>query len=208
MAQIYGRNRNIIVNIVYPEGVTGNPQVTLPAGRTFAQIESLLPKPEKVDYKLTHWSIEGADGAAVEPSTEITSGMTLYPVFVNNVCYITFDLQGGTGNIPQQKVTKGQTWAYVKGLITNPTREGHNFTGFSETVGGAVLSDEFTFNVDNITIYALWEIIRVTVSFDPNGGSPTPDSQVVDYGTTWGQIKGKVQSPTKEGYTFLGWEVA
>lgn len=206
MALLYGRNRNIVVNIIYPEGVTGEPKVNVPSGRTFAQIVQYLPKPEKVDFRLDHWSLT-LDGEAIDPNTKVTSGMTFYPVYVNNVCYITFDLQGGQGNVPQQKVTKGQTWGYVKGLINNPTLTGHNFGGFSENISGSALSDEYVFNVDTITIYALWTPYNFTITFNVDGGTPQPSNIPIRYGTTWGQIKAQAGTLTKEGYTFANWSM-
>lgn len=207
MGYFHSRNRNAIVNLVLPEGASGaDASIKLPSGKPFSSVQKLLPKPEKVDYKFSHWSL--ADGGEVVPAeTEIVTGMTFYAVFVYNISTVSFNTDGGT-DVAQQKVTKGQTWAYVKTLITNPTKTGYNFIHWSDSAGGAALSDEFVFTADTVTIYAVYEIIKVRVTFNANGGNPTPPTQTVDYGTTWAQIKDSVQSPTKEGYTFLGWEVA
>ena len=42
-----------------------------------------------------------------------------------------------------------------------------------------------------------------TVTFDSNGGSVNPTSKIVRYGETYGNLP----TPTKAGYTFLGWNL-
>jgi len=50
----------------------------------------------------------------------------------------------------------------------------------------------------SLTLYAKW---RCTVSFDPNGGSPEPDNQVVDIGATLASVN----PPAKVNYSFDAW---
>lgn len=47
----------------------------------------------------------------------------------------------------------------------------------------------------------------VTVTFDAAGGLPEQDPIQVEEGSSWRDIKGKVTSPSKSGYNFLGWSV-
>ena len=60
----------------------------------------------------------------------------------------------------------------------------------------------------NIPLYANWEknVTPATdfiLNFDLNGGSGnTPDNQTIKEGA----LASKIANPTKDGYTFKGWE--
>lgn len=53
---------------------------------------------------------------------------------------------------------------------------------------------------ENHTLYAIWEPYY-TVTFDPNGGTLSQNTKQVLYNEPYGELP----TPTKEGYTFLGW---
>ena len=77
---------------------------------------------------------------------------------------------------------------------------GYTFGGWNKADGTAwdYASDKVT---DNITLYAKWAANTYTITFDTAGGSEiAPITQ--DYGT---QIAAPA-NPTREGYTFIGWD--
>ena len=77
---------------------------------------------------------------------------------------------------------------------------GYTFGGWNKADGTAwdYASDKVT---DNITLYAKWAANTYTITFDTAGGSEiAPITQ--DYGT---QIT-TPEAPTREGYTFIGWD--
>ena len=79
---------------------------------------------------------------------------------------------------------------------------GYTFGGWNKADGTAwdYASDKVT---DNITLYAKWAANTYTITFDTAGGSEiAPITQ--DYGT---QITAPAD-PTREGYTFIGWDKA
>ena len=89
-------------------------------------------------------------------------------------------------------------------LATRPdaptTTPGYTFGGWNKVDGTAwnYASDKVT---DNITLYAKWTANTYTITFDTAGGSEiAPITQ--DYGT---QIAAPA-NPTREGYTFIGWD--
>ena len=83
------------------------------------------------------------------------------------------------------------------------TRAGYTQIGWATVDGGEKiygLDDVYTQN-EALTLYPVWNTNKYTITFDTNGGSEiAPITQ--DYGT---QIAAPAD-PTKEGYTFIGWD--
>ncbi|WP_418775675.1 InlB B-repeat-containing protein, partial [Hominenteromicrobium sp.] len=77
----------------------------------------------------------------------------------------------------------------------DPTREGYTFIGWDTEI-------PTTMPAENMTITAKWKVNSYTITFDTAGGSEiAPITQ--DYGT---QIAAPAD-PTREGYTFIGWDM-
>ena len=149
---------------------------------------------------------EYADEARVINLTAVAEGaVTLYAKW-NPITYIvTYNSNGGTGTMPNSS----HTYDVDKNLTSNAfTRTGHTFAGWARTPSGDV---EFAngASVKNLTatagaavpLYAKWNPIAYTVTFNANSGTPAPGTQNVDYG-------GKVTEPTsvtRSGYTLEGW---
>ena len=83
------------------------------------------------------------------------------------------------------------------------TRTGHTQVGWATVDGGEKvygLDAVYTQN-EALTLYPVWNTNKYTITFDTNGGSEiAPITQ--DYGT---QITAPAD-PTREGYTFIGWD--
>ena len=83
------------------------------------------------------------------------------------------------------------------------TRTGYTQTGWATVDGGEKIygfDDVYTQN-EALTLYPVWNTNKYTITFDTNGGSEiAPITQ--DYGTA---ITAPAD-PTREGYTFKGWD--
>ena len=83
------------------------------------------------------------------------------------------------------------------------TRTGHTQVGWATTDGGEKVygfGDVYTKN-EALTLYPVWNTNKYTITFDTNGGSEiAPITQ--EYGT---HITAPAD-PTREGYTFIGWD--
>jgi uncharacterized repeat protein (TIGR02543 family) len=56
-----------------------------------------------------------------------------------------------------------------------------------------------------VTLYAVWERITYTVSYNANGGSGAPSAQTKTYDVT---LTLSSTTPSRTGYTFLGWSTS
>ena len=83
------------------------------------------------------------------------------------------------------------------------TRTGYTQVGWATVDGGEKVysfDDVYTKN-EALTLYPVWNTNKYTITFDTNGGSEiAPITQ--EYGT---QIA-VPEAPTREGYTFIGWD--
>ena len=115
----------------------------------------------------------------------------MYAKWAANTYTITFDTAGGSEIAP---IT--QDYGTVITAPEAPTREGYTFIGWDQEI-------PTTMPAENMTVTAQWEINQYTITFDTNGGSEiAPITQ--DYGTA---ITAPAD-PTREGYTFIGWDKA
>ena len=111
---------------------------------------------------------------------------------------VTFDSQGGSPTPNIQNIEKGKV---ATNPTKQPTKDGYIFTGWYTEKECKNKYDFSTAVEKDITLYAGWKAIQYTVTFNPQGGSPIPDSQQVDKG----KVATEPTNPTKNGYTFKGW---
>ena len=125
------------------------------------------------------------------PETMPTENMTVKAQWEINQYAITFDTNGGSEIAP---IT--QDYGTKITAPADPTRKGYTFKGWDKEIPE-------TMPAENMTVKAQWEINQYAITFDTNGGSEiAPITQ--DYGTA---ITAPAD-PTREGYTFIGWDKA
>ena len=131
------------------------------------------------------------DGNEYNFTAPVTKGMTLTAKWTANSYTITFDTNGGSKIDP---ITQDYGTAIT--APADPTREGYTFIGWDKAIPA-------TMPAEDLTVTAQWRINQYTITFDTDGGSEiAPITQ--DYGT---QITASAD-PTREGYTFIGWDKA
>ena len=125
------------------------------------------------------------------PTTMPAENTIITAKWAVNQYTITFDTAGGSA---VASITQDYGTAIT--APADPTREGYTFIGWDREIPANMPAE-------NVTLTAQWEINRYTVTFDTNGGSEiAPITQ--DYGTA---ITAPAD-PTREGYTFIGWDKA
>ena len=155
-----------------------------------------MPVPIRTGYFFRGWYDAPVEGKCYGNSDgkgtswyDKTENCTLYAQWVINRYTITFDTAGGSKIAP---ITQDYGTAIT--APADPTREGYTFIGWDTEI-------PTTMPAENMTVTAQWEINQYTITFDTAGGSEiAPITQ--DYGTA---ITAPAD-PTREGYTFIGWD--
>ena len=152
-----------------------------------ADYKSTLTKPNdptKEGYTFAGWS-------PAFPETMPLNGAALKATWTPNQYTITFDSDGGS--------EVASITADYKSTLTkpaDPTKEGYTFAGWSPTFPE-------TMPLNGAALKATWTINQYTITFDSNGGTAVA-AITQDYGTN----VTAPADPTKEGYTFAGWDKA
>lgn len=149
-------------------------------------------------YTFQGWTL---DGDMYDFTTPVTSSITLKALWKKNAPVaknhtVTFN-SGEGSKVKSQTVKEGDPASKPD----NPTREGYTFNGW--LLAGAPY--DFTAPVmQDLTLTASWTKNKstYTVKFDLNGGDGRIDDQKVKEGSTLD----RPDNPTREGYTFAGWQ--
>lgn len=87
-------------------------------------------------------------------------------------------------------------------LPAGPSRTGYNFDGwYTSGTGGTKITPSSTVSASYTSLYAHYKAKTYTVTFNANGGSCSTKSKPVTYDSTYGSLP----TPTRNGYTFVGW---
>jgi uncharacterized repeat protein (TIGR02543 family) len=180
------------------QGGTGAPDDQTGDAASDVTVSSTVPTRD--GYTFTGWNTQ-ADGNGTSYSggdtyTLPNSGTdTLYAQWQINTVTLTYDPQGGTGEPADQT---GDAASDVTVSSTEPTRDGYTFTGWNTTAGGSGTDysggDTYTLpNSGTDTLYAQWAFndVSVTLTGDPGSDATVPTTV-----------------PTRDGYTFKGWNTA
>ncbi len=115
---------------------------------------------------------------------------------------VTFDAQGGTTPNPASSTVTNHL-AY--GALATTSRTGYTFAGWWSGAAGTgtqITSSTEVSNTASHTLYANWTPNTYTVTFDPQGGTPSePATKTVTYGSAYGALP----TTTNSGSTFAGW---
>lgn len=128
--------------------------------------------------------------------------MEFYRNVQQNPYTISFDANGGSGNMNVQSVNVGDKVPLEMNAFQ---KEGHSFRGWATKKDGAVVYQDGQEIQDlatagnNLTLYAVWEVNSYQVTFQSEGA--TVQNQSVVFNTN---VKEPI-APIREGYTFKGW---
>ncbi len=175
-----------------------------------------LPEPEeRAGVSFMGWFLQDEDGnltTEINKNTQFKEDTTVYAKWSNNPV-IKLDYQGGESEDGTSTLELADWKILDFSALTSlaPTKEGYEFLGwFTEAEDGKEVTADTIFEADDV-IYAQWEILKFTVTFDFNEISdPTDpviestkiDVELVKWGTTVAEPSNAV---TKTGYTRSHW---
>ena len=181
---IYGNTTGVIVT--YKDGDSEYAKQVLPSGTLATRPDAPAATP---GYTFGGWN--KADGTAWDyASDKVTDNITLYAKWAANTYTITFDTAGGSEIAP---IT--QDYGTNIAAPADPTRDGYTFIGWDRDIPEIMPAE-------NMTVTAQWEINRYTITFDTAGGS-----EIAPITQGYGTAITAPADPTREGYTFIGWDM-
>ena len=162
-------------------------------------------------YEAYGWSYTGGSGTATSGSFTITQNTTI-SLATRTVTSYTVTISAGTGgSVSKTSVsvpsgtsisTSGSTLTIGSNTITATANSGYSFSSWSNASGTVTANRTITanFSQNSYTCY---------LYYDANGGSGAPSTQSYT-GTSTSNHSFTVSSttPTKSGYTFLGWSTS
>lgn len=166
-----------------------------------------LPVPTWTGHTFLGWFTDKTEGNQVEKDTICTGNTTLYARWKTNTYTISFDANGGEGEMDPLSITYGKT---EKLTANGFTRDGYRFTGWNTQADGKgnayadekQVSNLSTVDGDKITLYAQWikVIDRVNLTLSGHGLNKSVEQVTVTtkddiifaenrYGYDWGITK-------------------
>lgn len=109
-------------------------------------------------YTCIGWTLEGIGGKLTTDTVfvKLDRDTTMIVVYEKNYFDITFNLNGGQGNIPNQiSVKRGDYLNYTSLPTTGFSYGVYTFEGWSETKNGKVITSDFKPEKDMV-LYAVW----------------------------------------------------
>ena len=160
----------------------------------------------RTGYTFTGWNTAvNGTGASYAEGARYSSdaNLTLYAQWQPNTYTVTFD-----GNNHTSGATTSQNFTYGVPQNLNANgfqRTGYTFTGWNTAADGTGTSyaegASYTATGD-ITLYAQWKGVDYTITYVLDGGTNHSGNP---QGYTVADLPLELKTPTKTGYTFIGW---
>lgn len=195
----------------------------IPEGEEMALLKNEFTKE---GYTFLYWELDVEDGEPkkfadeekVKDLTTLGDKVTLKAIWQQNYYDVVFNANKPANatydvtGVPEKIACRYDEDVTIASEI--PTLFGHTFDGWYADPECTVKVAEpgQTFEKANFktepnsayNLYAKWNPVPVTVAFDANGGSVDPETTVVYYDGTYGELP----EPTRTGYHFLGWKMS
>ena len=208
-AQWVPANFGVVYNA---NGGSGAPAATNNAFGSSVTISTT--QPTRTGYTFRWWTTTAngtgttyrnpATGTSVTSFSMPGSQVTLYAQWLVNSYTVIYNANLGSNAPASQNVDFDAT---ATASSSAPTRAGYQFLGWNTAANGTgtayAAGGTFQMPATNVTLFAQWQAITYTVTYNVNGGdSAAPTSQS---GTTDSTVTVSSTIPTRTGYNFSGW---
>ena len=205
-------------NIQYRDdwGATGStPDTTGVTGQNVTIAQNGFTRP---GYTFTGWARDRRTNPSIQPGSRYTltpGTTTLWAQWKADPAHLIYN--SNSGSTSQTRRTDGTVDQTVT-VIANPfTRPGYTFTGWNTQADGRgkaytagngfrLAADPKNNPANTSVLYAQWRINRVTLKFNPNGGTGGyPDITVDAFTTVTIPADAKEPKVQRPGFRFTGW---
>ncbi|TCE63168.1 surface protein [Bifidobacterium longum subsp. longum] len=197
-------------------GATGStPDTTGVTGQNVTIAQNGFTRP---GYTFTGWARDRRTNPSLQPGGRYTltpGTTTLWAQWKADPAHLIYN--ANTGSTSQTRRTDGVVDQTLT-VIANPfTRTGYTFTGWNTQADGRgrayaagngfrLVADAKSNPVNTSVLYAQWRINRVTLKFDPNGGTGGyPDITADAFTTVTIPADAKEPKVQRPGFRFTGW---
>ena len=157
-----------------------------------------LPRPDAASENALLWWTDG-NGAFYRPGDTVPADVSeLLLVCDYDVTYLPGAYGAGK---PMTESKRHNVALTLRGALF--TRTGHTQVGWATVDGGEKvygLDAVYTQN-EALALYPVWNTNQYTITFDTNGGS-----EIAPITQDYGSVITAPADPTREGYTFMGWD--
>jgi uncharacterized repeat protein (TIGR02543 family) len=137
--------------------------------------------------------VTATNGVGTSPASSPVSATT------GTLYAVTFDSKSGS-QVSSGTFFTGSTVAEP----VAPSKAGFTFAGWSATDGGTAVTFPYAPGVTNdITLFARWDALSYTVTFDAKGGSNVANRSFLN-----GSTVSEPAAPSRSGFTFDGWSAS
>lgn len=197
-------------------GATGStPDTTGVTGQNVTIAQNGFTRP---GYTFTGWARDRRTDPSLQPGGRYTltpGTTTLWAQWKADPAHLIYN--SNSGSTSQTRRTDGVVDQTLT-VIANPfTRSGYTFTGWNTQADGRgkayaagngfrLVADAKSNPVNTSVLYAQWRINRVTLKFDPNGGTGGyPDITADAFTTVTIPADAKEPKVQRPGFRFTGW---